>query len=41
MVGIVGAIEQQDRFVRVATYSLPDEGGEATVWRRRKDPEAR
>jgi hypothetical protein len=33
LVGIVDAMEQQDRFVRVASYPVP--GGSASVWRRR------
>jgi hypothetical protein len=33
LVGIVDAMEQQDRFVRVASYAVP--GGSASVWRRR------
>jgi hypothetical protein len=35
LVGIVDAMEQQDRFVREASYPVP--GGSATVWRRRAD----
>ena len=35
LVGIVDAMEQQDRFVREASYPVP--GGSATVWRRRGD----
>ena len=33
LVGIVEAMEQQDRFVRIASYPVP--GGSASVWRRR------
>ncbi len=33
LVGIVDAMAQQDRFVRVASYPVP--GGSASVWRRR------
>jgi hypothetical protein len=33
LVGIIDAMEQQDRFVRVASYPVP--GGSASVWRRR------
>ncbi|MBB1092283.1 glycosyltransferase family 39 protein [Rhodopseudomonas palustris] len=35
MAGILDAMAEQTRFARAATYDLPDEQAQATIWRRR------
>jgi len=37
MVGVVDAMQDQTRYVRVADYTLPSEGAQASIWRRRND----
>jgi Dolichyl-phosphate-mannose-protein mannosyltransferase len=37
MVGVVDAMQNQSRYVRVADYPIPSEGAQASIWRRRND----